>query len=69
MYDGQTITHFTETEGLSDNTVQSILEDGNGNLWISTERGLNLIVFDPDSVNVGYNNPVIHTYNLQDGLK
>ena len=69
MYDGQTITHFTETEGLSDNTVQSILEDDIGNLWISTERGLNLIVFDPDSVNVRYNNPVIHTYNLQDGLK
>jgi len=69
MYNGETITHFTEKEGLGHNTVQSILEDGNGNLWISTEKGLSLIVVGPDSVHLASNTPVIHTYNLQDGLK
>jgi len=69
MFNGETFTHFTEKEGLSNNIVQSILEDNNSNIWISTEKGLNLIVFGPDSDQVAYNNPVIHSYSLQDGLK
>jgi signal transduction histidine kinase len=69
MFDGTSITHFTDEEGLSNNTVQSILEDNNGNIWISTEQGLNLIVFDPDSVYIRYNNPVIHNFGHPDGLK
>ncbi len=36
--------HFTEKEGLSNNYVWSILEDKNGNLWLSTENGLNQFV-------------------------
>ena len=68
-YNGETFTHFTEKEGLSNNIVYSILEDTNCNIWLSTEKGLNRLVLGPDSVNVAYNNPVIHTYSLQDGLK
>jgi signal transduction histidine kinase/streptogramin lyase len=39
MYNGETFTHFTEKEGLSDKVVKSILEDSQGNLWFGTEHG------------------------------
>jgi len=68
-YNGETFTHFTEKEGLSNNIVYSILEDSNNSIWLSTEKGLNRLVFGPDNVDVDYNNPVVYTYNLQDGLK
>ncbi len=68
-YNGETFTHFTEKEGLSNNIVYSILEDSNCNIWLSTEKGLHRLELGPDSVNVAYNYPVIHTYSLQDGLK
>ena len=38
-------THFTEKDGLPHIAVMAILEDGNGNLWLSTPRGLSK--FDP----------------------
>ncbi len=50
MYNGESFTHFTEKEGLSNNIVYSILEDSSSNIWLSTRRGLNLVMFDPDSV-------------------
>jgi signal transduction histidine kinase/ligand-binding sensor domain-containing protein len=68
-YNGEAFIHFTEIEGLSNNIVYSILEDGNSNIWLSTEMGLNYLVLEPDSVQAAYYKPVIHTYNLQDGLK
>ncbi|MFT7611934.1 MAG: serine phosphatase RsbU (regulator of sigma subunit) [Parvicellaceae bacterium] len=40
----QSFTHFTQKGGLSNNTVWSILEDKSGNLWLSTENGLNKVV-------------------------
>ncbi len=39
MYDGETFTHFTQKEGLCDNSVHSILEDSHGNLWFGTDGG------------------------------
>ena len=36
MYNGETFTHFTEKEGLSNNMVRGGLEDRHGNLWFST---------------------------------
>jgi len=35
----KSFTHFTEKEGLSNNTVCSILEDKSGNLWFGTKGG------------------------------
>ena len=38
-YNGKTFTHFTQKEGLSDNHIQSMLEDSHGNLWFGTRNG------------------------------
>ena len=38
-YDGKYFTHYTEKEGLSDNSVYAILEDHNSNLWFGTNGG------------------------------
>ncbi|MBI4646365.1 MAG: hypothetical protein HY738_07180 [Bacteroidia bacterium] len=35
-YDGEMFTHFTEKQGLSNNSVWSICEDKSGNLWFGT---------------------------------
>ncbi|MGB5529428.1 MAG: two-component regulator propeller domain-containing protein, partial [Ignavibacteriaceae bacterium] len=40
------ITHFTNENGLADNSVKSIVEDDNGNLWLGTGSGISL--FDTD---------------------
>ena len=69
MYRDGSITHITEKEGLSNDIVQSLQEDRDGNIWVSTEKGLNLLVFDPDSIQEGKRSPKISTYGLQDGLK
>lgn len=40
------IEHFTEEDGLPNHTVYAIASDGEGRLWLSTNRGL--ASFDPD---------------------
>ena len=62
-------THFTEEEGLCFNSVMSIVEDSNNNIWISTDRGLNHFVFERERNSDVFYNPKIFTYGLQDGLK
>ncbi|MEW6207002.1 MAG: two-component regulator propeller domain-containing protein, partial [Acidobacteriota bacterium] len=37
------ITTYTQDQGLSSNVVKRILEDRAGNIWVGTEKGLNLI--------------------------
>jgi serine phosphatase RsbU (regulator of sigma subunit) len=50
-YNGETLTHFTESEGLSSNHVGSIFEDSRGNLWFGTmTAGVNLY----DGKNITY---------------
>ena len=39
-YDGNSFTHFTEKDGLSDNDISCIMEDQDGNLWFGTADGL-----------------------------
>ncbi len=39
MYNGETFTHYTTKEGLSSNTILSILEDSHGNIWFGTGGG------------------------------
>lgn len=38
-YDGETLTYFTEKDGLCGNTVTSFAEDTLGNLWFGTHSG------------------------------
>ena len=39
-YDGKLFTQFTTKDGLSSNSVNSILQDRNGNIWLGTTEGL-----------------------------
>lgn len=38
-YDGSSFTHFTEEDGLADNTIHEMMMDGQGRLWIGTYFG------------------------------
>lgn len=46
--DGSTVDlkYYDKTDGLPSNTVGSITEDGDGNLWVATNMGL--VEFDPE---------------------
>ena len=39
MYNGETFTHFTEKEGLTNSRVLSLMEDRAGNIWLGTYGG------------------------------
>ena len=39
-YDGKTFRNFTVKDGLSSNSVFSILEDGMGNIWVGCDAGV-----------------------------
>jgi ligand-binding sensor domain-containing protein len=51
--------HYTERDGLPDNFVKSILPDGHGNLWLSTDKGLSK--FDPKT-------ETFKNFTVKDGL-
>lgn len=51
--------HFTIKDGLPNNTINGILSDDNGNLWISTNNGLSK--FNPADNS-------FHNYDIYDGL-
>lgn len=53
-------TRYTESDGLSNNTVYGILDDTTGSLWLSTNRGI--CRFDPAR-------GTFHAYTLGDGLQ
>ena len=40
QYDGNTITHFTEMDGLPSNRVEEVQEDKLGNLFVNTSKGV-----------------------------
>jgi len=55
---------YTTIDGLPDNTVYGILNDNNGNLWLSTNKGI--CKFTPPS---SENNKIAcRNYNMSDGL-
>jgi len=56
----ETIVHYTEKDGLCNNVVYDILEDADGNLWLSTNRGLSK--FDPAA-------ETFKNYDMDDGLQ
>lgn len=39
-YDGKSFVHFTEQDGLSNNYVNCIVADRDGNIWLGTKKGL-----------------------------
>jgi DNA-binding NtrC family response regulator/ligand-binding sensor domain-containing protein len=51
---------FTEKDGLPHNSIKGILEDENGNLWLSTERGLSKFNYEQKS---------FRNYNTSEGLQ
>lgn len=46
-FNKKTFTHFTRAEGLPNDVVYSILPDENGNLWVSTNKGI--AKFNPEA--------------------
>jgi len=55
-----TFTHYTEKDGLPNNVIYGIVEDENGDLWLSTNFGISL--FDPDT-------EIFRNYTISDGLQ
>jgi ligand-binding sensor domain-containing protein len=54
------VTHFTEEDGLPNNTVFGILADDHGQLWLSTNNGLSR--FNPET-------KVFRNYDVIEGLQ
>ena len=57
---GKFTRHYTEKDGLANNTVVAVLGDAQGNLWISTANGLSR--FDPRT-------ETFRNYDMFDGLQ
>lgn len=55
-----TFKRYTEEDGLSNNVIKAILEDNQGNLWLSTNKGLNK--FNPKT-------ETFQAYDVNDGLQ
>jgi ligand-binding sensor domain-containing protein/DNA-binding CsgD family transcriptional regulator len=58
--DGGTFSHFSTEDGLPNNTILGMIEDSQGNLWLSTSRGL--CRFDPQR-------KVFRSFTARDGLQ
>ena len=71
-YDGKSFTHFTTKEGLSNNKISSMLEDRQGRLWLTTMKGISLLIFSDEEMKVGQNpnaaKKFIYTFGKVDGL-
>lgn len=55
-----TFDHFNSMDGLPSNTINSIVEDSFGNLWLSTDKGLSK--FNPEQ-------KTFKNYDVNDGLQ
>ncbi|MCD4788599.1 MAG: histidine kinase [Bacteroidales bacterium] len=75
-----TFMRFTSEQGLSSNAIFGITEDNNGNIWMSTFRGismLNIQAFEellvnedkPDKFDCDPFNPLFNIYDSGDGLQ
>jgi len=58
--ENKTFRHYTERDGLPNNTVYGILPDGEGSLWLSTNKGLSRF----NRVTGAFRN-----YDVRDGLQ
>lgn len=61
----QKVRHYTMAEGLSNNSVKSILEDGNGNLWMGSSGGIIKFIEGIEKPL----NPQFINYTIHDGLQ
>ncbi|MBA7526334.1 Sensor histidine kinase RcsC [subsurface metagenome] len=61
-----TFTHYTTDEGLPNNTIVGILEDDQGNLWISSNKGISKATINSveEEIKLTFRN-----YTVQDGLQ
>ena len=53
------ISYYTAKDGLADNSIKIIMEDGTGNLWLGTSSGISL--FNPE-------NNTFRNFNTDDGI-
>jgi len=60
------IAHYSESNGLLDNSISGILADGQGRLWISTFKGLTVFKNPQHKAD---ELPDFQYYGLQDGLQ
>jgi two-component system sensor histidine kinase ChiS len=58
--EGVGFDHYTEKNGLANNSVYGILEDSGGHLWMSTNKGISR--FDPER-------ETFKNYDVKDGLQ
>ncbi|MBL0084113.1 MAG: histidine kinase [Saprospiraceae bacterium] len=58
--DQSLIKVWKQDDGLSDRVIYAVLEDLNGNIWVSTNRGINMINPETNTIN---------KYNEEDGLQ
>ncbi len=59
-YTPYAISHFTSRDGLPNNTIHAILEDREGNVWTSTNKGLSKFIREGDT---------FLNFNSADGLQ
>ncbi len=60
--DKKTFKRYSETDGLPDENVQSIAQDDNRNLWITTNKGLSRVAFDKNG------QAICRNFDEKDGL-
>ena len=66
MIKSNSFSSYTTKDGLPNNIIQGMIEDANGNIWVSTNNGISK--FDPDDESKnGYLTFI--NYNIQDGLQ
>ncbi|GGK87882.1 two-component regulator propeller domain-containing protein [Rufibacter glacialis] len=63
---GNTFTHFTVKDGLPNNTITTILEDKNGQLWVSTHNGIAQLTVQQKGGKYSYH---FRNFDEQDGLQ
>ncbi len=70
LYEAKTNTflHFNTKNGLSDNSIMSILESDHGDLWLGTTNGITKLVVDYNK-DGSYKSHYTVSYNESDGLQ